>query len=63
MLLLFETAAGYAVFKVKNEKKLEEVKNLAKEFENTEFMNQSYVSVVFVNANLMISRTRVSAAL
>ncbi|VDD79478.1 unnamed protein product [Mesocestoides corti] len=40
MLLLFETAAGYAVFKVKNEKKLEEVKDLAKEFENTEFMNQ-----------------------
>nr|CDS16545.1 Nucleolar protein 5 [Echinococcus granulosus] len=40
MLLLFECAAGYAVFKVNNEKKLQEVKDLAKEFENTEFMNQ-----------------------
>lgn len=41
MLLLFECAAGYAVFKVNNEKKLQEVKDLAKEFENTEFMNQA----------------------
>ncbi|VDK24169.1 unnamed protein product [Taenia asiatica] len=48
MLLLFECAAGYAVFKVNNEKKLQEVKDLAKEFENTEFMNQTIQLEKFV---------------
>ncbi|KAL5111160.1 Nucleolar protein 58 [Taenia crassiceps] len=48
MLLLFECAAGYAVFKVNNEKKLQEVKDLAKEFENTEFMNQAIQLEKFV---------------
>ncbi|KAL5962463.1 Nucleolar protein 58 [Taenia solium] len=48
MLLLFECAAGYAVFKVNNEKKLQEVKDLAKEFENTEFMNRTIQLEKFV---------------
>ncbi|VDM33420.1 unnamed protein product [Hydatigera taeniaeformis] len=48
MLLLFECAAGYAVFKVNNEKKLQEVSDLAKEFENTEFMNQAIQLEKFV---------------
>ncbi|CDS41333.1 Nucleolar protein 5 [Echinococcus multilocularis] len=48
MLLLFECAAGYAVFKVNNEKKLQEVKDLAKEFENTEFMNHTIQLEKFV---------------
>uniref|UniRef100_T1IPH9 Nucleolar protein 58 n=1 Tax=Strigamia maritima TaxID=126957 RepID=T1IPH9_STRMM len=33
MLVLFETAAGYAVFKLLNEKKLQKTENLYKEFE------------------------------
>jgi nucleolar protein 58 len=36
MLVLFETAAGYAVFKMLNESKLSETENLYKEFETPE---------------------------
>lgn len=36
MLVLFETAAGYAVFKLLNEQKLSETENLYKEFETPE---------------------------
>lgn len=36
MLVLFETAAGYAVFKLQDEKKLRETENLFKEFETPE---------------------------
>ncbi|GAB5032100.1 nucleolar protein nop5 [Nannochloropsis oceanica] len=36
MLLLFETSAGYALFKVLKEAKLQDVENLWKEFENPE---------------------------
>jgi len=36
MLVLFETPAGYAVFKLLDEKKLDEVENLYKEFETAE---------------------------
>ena len=36
MLLLFETPAGYALFKVLKESKLKDVENLWKEFENPE---------------------------
>ena len=34
MLVLFETPAGYAVFKLLNEKKLQKVDDLYKEFES-----------------------------
>lgn len=40
MLVLFETAAGYAVFKVHDEKGLREIDDLAKAFEDTATMNQ-----------------------
>ncbi|XP_050825561.1 nucleolar protein 58 [Gopherus flavomarginatus] len=40
MLVLFETAAGYAVFKVLNEKKLQEVDSLWREFETPEKANK-----------------------
>ncbi|XP_060113074.1 nucleolar protein 58 isoform X2 [Heteronotia binoei] len=40
MLVLFETAAGYAIFKVLNEKKLLEVDSLWKEFETPEKANK-----------------------
>ncbi|XP_046887422.1 nucleolar protein 58 [Hypomesus transpacificus] len=40
MLVLFETAAGYAIFKVLDESKLEEVDDLWKEFETTEKANK-----------------------
>ncbi|XP_037768233.1 nucleolar protein 58 isoform X1 [Chelonia mydas] len=40
MLVLFETAAGYAVFKVLDEKKLQEVDSLWKEFETPEKANK-----------------------
>ncbi|XP_005995463.1 nucleolar protein 58 isoform X2 [Latimeria chalumnae] len=40
MLVLFETAAGYAIFKVLDEKKLQEVDSLWKEFETPEKANK-----------------------
>ncbi|XP_028925295.1 nucleolar protein 58 [Ornithorhynchus anatinus] len=40
MLVLFETAAGYAIFKVLNEKKLQELDSLWKEFETPERANK-----------------------
>ncbi|XP_048342430.1 LOW QUALITY PROTEIN: nucleolar protein 58 [Sphaerodactylus townsendi] len=40
MLVLFETAAGYAIFKVLDEKKLHEVDSLWKEFETPEKANK-----------------------
>ncbi|CAH8858428.1 unnamed protein product [Trichobilharzia szidati] len=40
MLVLFETAAGYAVFKVHDEKGVSEIDDLAKAFEDTATMNQ-----------------------
>ena len=40
MLVLFETAAGYAIFRVADENKLESVENIAKEFENPTKMNK-----------------------
>jgi nucleolar protein 58 len=36
MLVLFETAAGYAVFKLLNEKKLQETENLYLDFQTPE---------------------------
>ena len=36
MLILFETAAGYAIFNIKNSGKLESVESLTKMFENSE---------------------------
>ena len=35
MLVLFETPAGYALFKVLDDKKIEKVENLAEEFSNS----------------------------
>ncbi|CDQ61444.1 unnamed protein product [Oncorhynchus mykiss] len=40
MLVLFETAAGYAIFKVLDESKLQEVDSLWKEFETPEKANK-----------------------
>ncbi|XP_053554661.1 nucleolar protein 58 [Bombina bombina] len=40
MLVLFETAAGYAIFKVLDEKKLQEVDSIWKEFETAEKANK-----------------------
>ncbi|XP_063067826.1 nucleolar protein 58 [Engraulis encrasicolus] len=40
MLVLFETAAGYAIFKVLDEQKLQEVDSLWKEFETPEKANK-----------------------
>ncbi|THD25445.1 Nucleolar protein 5 [Fasciola hepatica] len=40
MLVLFETAAGYAVFKVNDEKSIREVTDLSRAFDDTATMNQ-----------------------
>uniref|UniRef100_A0A8C4QKH3 NOP58 ribonucleoprotein homolog (yeast) n=1 Tax=Eptatretus burgeri TaxID=7764 RepID=A0A8C4QKH3_EPTBU len=40
MLVLFETAAGYAIFKLLDEKKLQQTENLWKEFETPEKANR-----------------------
>ncbi|KTG33165.1 hypothetical protein cypCar_00021558 [Cyprinus carpio] len=40
MLVLFETAAGYAIFKVLDEQKLQQVDSLWKEFETPEKANK-----------------------
>jgi len=36
MLVLFETSAGYAIFNIQNEKKLESVSDIASIFETPE---------------------------
>ena len=43
MLVLFETAAGYAVFKLLNEKKLQETENLYLDFQTPEKANKLWV--------------------
>ena len=43
MLVLFETPAGYALFKVKNDGKLGDVDNLYKEFETADKANKMSV--------------------
>ncbi|KAG7160176.1 Nucleolar protein 58-like, partial [Homarus americanus] len=40
MLVLFETAAGFAIFKLLDEKKLQKVENLFEDFETTEKANK-----------------------
>lgn len=35
MLVLFETPAGYAIFKISDDKKLKNVEEVAEAFENT----------------------------
>uniref|UniRef100_A0A8D3DJQ0 Nucleolar protein 58/56 N-terminal domain-containing protein n=1 Tax=Scophthalmus maximus TaxID=52904 RepID=A0A8D3DJQ0_SCOMX len=40
MLVLFETAAGYAIFKVLDESKLQQVDSLYKEFDTPEKANK-----------------------
>jgi len=42
MLVLFETSAGYALFSVKNDGKLQDVNNLYKEFESPEKAKKLY---------------------
>ncbi|GAB1285012.1 Nucleolar protein 58 [Apodemus speciosus] len=55
MLVLFETSVGYAIFKVLNEKKLQEVDSLWKEFETPEKANK--IGFLFVAlADLAICR-------
>nr|CDS28684.1 Nucleolar protein 5 [Hymenolepis microstoma] len=48
MLVLFETAAGFALFKVTNEAAFEAVRNSAKELENQDFLNQTLELQKFV---------------
>ncbi len=43
MLVLFETAAGFAVFKLLNEKKLQESENLYLDFETPEKARKMWV--------------------
>lgn len=44
MLILYETAAGYALFKLVNDSKLEKSDDLWKDFETAEKANAAYVS-------------------
>lgn len=44
MLLLFETPAGYALFKVLKEAKLQDAENLWKEFQEPESATSMYVA-------------------
>lgn len=46
MLILFETAAGFALFKVLNEGKLKEVDNIYQEFENPQKAQKMYSCVL-----------------
>lgn len=46
MLVLFETAAGYALFKVLDESKIEEADNVWKEFETPEKANKALVEII-----------------
>ena len=48
MLVLFETAAGYALFKLLNEKKLQETENLYLDFQTPEKANKLLV-ILFQN--------------
>lgn len=43
MLVLFEVAAGYAVFKLSNEKKLKNVDNIWEEFSTAEKAQEKYI--------------------
>ncbi len=45
MLILFETAVGFALFRCDKPKKLEKVENLQKYFEDTEGLQKLYTSV------------------
>jgi hypothetical protein len=43
MLVLYETAAGYALFKLVNDSKLEKSEDIWKDFETSEKANAAYV--------------------
>jgi nucleolar protein 58 len=43
MLVLYETAAGYALFKLVNDLKLEKSEDIWKDFETSEKANAAYV--------------------
>jgi hypothetical protein len=43
MLVLYETAAGYALFKLVDDNKLEKPEEIYKDFETSEKANQAYV--------------------
>ncbi|VDM84362.1 unnamed protein product, partial [Strongylus vulgaris] len=47
MLVLFETAAGYAMFKLQNEKKLKNVDNIYEEFETPEKAQENLQLIAF----------------
>lgn len=47
MLVLYETAAGYAVFKLQNEKKIKNVDNIFEEFETAEKAQEKWVLFVY----------------
>ncbi len=54
MLVLFETPAGYALFKVNDEKKLKKVDDLFCEFESPEKANSLYVETVKPSATMSV---------
>lgn len=43
MLVLYETAAGYALFKLVDDGKMEKPEEIYKDFESVEKANQAYV--------------------
>lgn len=45
MLVLYETAAGYALFKLVDDNKLEKPEEIYKEFETAEQANKAYVDL------------------
>lgn len=58
MLVLFETPAGHALFKVLDEGKLKDVDNIYKEFETPEKANKMYAfqkSVIYTDTRRLKS--------
>ena len=54
MLVLFETPAGYALFSVKDSKKLDKVDNIYDYFATPEKANQLYVQTIFILHKFLI---------
>jgi hypothetical protein len=54
MLVLFETSAGYAIFNITNEKKLDNVENIASMFETPEHAKKLYDFVNFLVLNFTL---------
>lgn len=49
MLVLYETAAGYALFKLVDDGKMEKPEEIYKDFETTEKANQAYVEILQID--------------